>query len=113
MGSQKVLPDVEVSLPMGIKAHLLTSGCGEGKCSVYCQTLSKEAKQLALKRLQLPSSFQDNVLKHRVRESVAAVWLAHGQSSGWLVVSNQEGKWHYQPPGYNLSEFYMLVGHIQ
>jgi len=50
---------------------------------------------------------------NQIRESVAAVWSAHGHSSDRLVVSNQEGKWHYQPSGYNLSEFYMLVVHIQ
>ena len=91
MASQKVLPDVDVSWPTGSKANLLTSGCGEGKYSVYYQTLIKEAKQLALKRLKLPSSFQDNGFKYQARESVAAVWSAHGHSSDWLVVSNQEG----------------------
>ena len=50
---------------------------------------------------------------NQIRENVAAVWSAHGHSSDRLVVSNQEGKWHYQPSGYNLSEFYMLVVHIQ
>ena len=50
------------------KANLLTVGCDEGKCSIYCRVPCKESRQLALK-----------VLKVRMK----GVWSAHGHSSDW------------------------------
>lgn len=38
-----LLNKIWVCLPMRIKANLLTLNCGEGKCSVYCKTPSKES----------------------------------------------------------------------
>ena len=83
-----MLRDVEVPSPACRKANLLTPGCGEGKCSVYCQAPSKESKQLVLKRPKLPEGFQENVFKDRVRERAAGVCdqLADILLIGWLVV---------------------------
>ena len=50
------------------KASLLTPGCGEGKCSVYCRHQAKTPGQLVLKSPELPEGFQGKVYKDRVRE---------------------------------------------
>ena len=60
-----VLPNQTwVHLPTRSKANLLTPGCGEGKCSVYCRAPSKEYRQLeALPQKALPDGFQGKVFK--------------------------------------------------
>ena len=63
------------------KASLLTLGCGEGKCSVYCRTPSQENRQLTLKRLELPNGFQGRHCEGggcRVCDQ-----LMHGSRIGW------------------------------
>ena len=47
--------------PSCSKANLLTTGCGEGKYSIYCRVSSKEKEQLTLKRPKLPDEFQGRV----------------------------------------------------
>ena len=54
------------------KADLLTWGCGEGKCSVYCRAPSKESRKLVIQRPELPKEFQGKVFKDKVREE--ALW---------------------------------------
>ena len=58
---------------MHSKANLLTLGCGEEKCSVYCRAPSKESRQLVLKRPELPEGFQGKVFKNRMREGCCGV----------------------------------------
>ena len=48
------------------KANLLTLGCGEGKCSVYCKVPDKENVWLTLKKPRTPEGFQPNVFKDQV-----------------------------------------------
>ena len=60
-----------VHSPTCSKANLLTLGCGEGKCKVYCRAPSKESRQLTLKRPELSDGFQRKVFKDWVRERVA------------------------------------------
>ena len=55
------------------EVNLLTQGCGEGKCSVYCRAPSKESRQPVLKRHQLPDGFQRKGFKDKVREGSGAV----------------------------------------
>ena len=49
------------------KGNLLTPGCGEGKCSVYCKVSSKELGQLVLKTSKLLDGFQQSIFKDQVR----------------------------------------------
>ena len=89
------------------KANLLTLGCGEGKCSVYCMEPSKESRQLVLKRPELCDGFQRKVLKDRVREGDCGVcdklWTFF-----WLVGGKVSGSQHHQPFGSNQSVVYVL-----
>ena len=47
VGVMMLLNQTWVHLPTHSKANLLTPGCGEGKCSVYCRAPSKESRQLS------------------------------------------------------------------
>ena len=47
-----------VCLPMHSKANLLTLGCGEGKCSVYCRSQARSPKDL-----NSPVAFRERFLK--------------------------------------------------
>ena len=58
---------------MRSKANLLTLGCGEGKCSVYCRASSKESRELVLKTPGLSDGFQGKVFKDRVRDGGCGV----------------------------------------
>ena len=72
-----------VCLPTWSKDNLLTPGCGDGKCSVYCRAPSKESRQLVLKR---PDGFQGKVFKDRVRERGCGV---HDQLLDILLIGWQ------------------------
>lgn len=52
---------------MWSKANPLSVGCAEAKYSVYCRATNKQNRQLMLKRLKLPNSFQRKVFKGRVK----------------------------------------------
>lgn len=49
-------------------ADLLTLGCGEGKCSVYCKAPDKENVRLTLRKPGTPEGFQPNGFKDEVRK---------------------------------------------
>ena len=52
-----------VRLPTCSKASLLTPGCGEGQCSIYCRRQARSPGQLVLKSPELPEGFQGKVYK--------------------------------------------------
>lgn len=58
-------------LPIHSKSNLLTPGCGEGKCNIYCKASdlgsSKEKGQLMLKRPNLSDWFQGRDFKGTVK----------------------------------------------
>lgn len=62
---------------MAGKANLLTPGCGEGKCNIYCKApdlgSSKERGQLMLRRPDLSDWFQGRDFKEKVRG--VAFWV--------------------------------------
>ena len=62
-----LLNETWVHSPARIKANLLTPGHGEGKCSIYGRSTSKESRYLGLKRPQLPNGFEGKVFKDGVR----------------------------------------------
>ena len=62
--------------PVHSEANLLTLRCGEAKYNVYCRALSKESRQLVLKRPELPEGFQGKVFKDRVREGVMGCMIS-------------------------------------
>ena len=57
-----------VRSPVCSKASLLTPGCGERKCSVYCRHQARSPGQLVLRTLKLPDGFQESIFKGKVRE---------------------------------------------
>ena len=62
------------------KARLLTSGCGEGKCSVDCRAPSKEKGQFRLKRPRFLDDFLGRGFEGSVREGTAGCVI-----SSWTV----------------------------
>ena len=67
------------------KANLLTLGCGEGNCNVYCKAPRKETRWLVLKAPQLPGGFKESLFKGKVREWCPRVCdqLVHNSLIGW------------------------------
>lgn len=59
------------SLSAHSKASLLTPGCGEGQCGVYCRAPSEESSQLVLKNSQM--AFRKRFFKGRVKDRVIGV----------------------------------------
>ena len=53
---------------MRSKANLLTLGCAEGKCSIYCRHQTRSPRQLVLKTPKLPDGFQQSIFKDQMRE---------------------------------------------
>ena len=109
-----------VCLHVHNKANLLTSGCGEGKCSVCCRAPSKESRQLVLRRPNHPESFQGKVFKDRIREGWCGVCdqLMDILLIGWWW-GNQESTsstfwfqpvWGLRACGQQTVNFFHLVG---
>ena len=96
-----------VHVPNCNKAHLLTPGCSEGKCNVYCRC-QEESRQLALQR---PTAFRDWLLKAGwggwVVRCVISSWTFF-----WLVGGQVFGSQKHQSSCSNWSGVYMLVGNF-
>ena len=65
------LNQTRVHLPSSSKASVLTSGCGEGKYSLYFRTPNKENGQLMFNRPKLPNDFQGRSFKGIVKEGAS------------------------------------------
>ena len=85
-----------VCSPVLSKANLLTSGCGEGKYSVYCREPSKENVQLMLQRPELPDGFQGRGFKGSVREGAAGCVISLYKIFGLVGI-----KVNFPPSGFN------------
>ena len=57
-----------VHSPLQRKVNLLTLGCGEGKCGIYCRASSKESRQLVLESPELLEGSQGKLFKDRMRK---------------------------------------------
>lgn len=57
-----LLNQTSLCSPVYSKVNLLTPGCGEGKCSVYCRCQTKSPGQLMLKNLNSPMGFREAFL---------------------------------------------------
>ena len=56
----------QVPSPAHSKANLLTPGCGEGKCSVYCRAPSKEFRTARVQKAKLPYGFQESICQLQI-----------------------------------------------
>lgn len=65
---------------VGIKASLLTQGCGEEKCSIYCKVTCKSPGQLVLRKAEFLEGFQGEGGVSQGR------WSASAQYSDLLMV---------------------------
>ena len=91
-----------VHVPNCNKAHLLTPGCSEGKCNVYCRVPSKESRQLVFKRPNSLKAFRERLLLlfFTLFYFTILYWFCH--TSTWIshrctCVPNPEPRSHLPP----------------
>lgn len=77
-----------VCLPVCSEANLLTLGCGEAKCSVYCKVPDKESGTAKFKKPKLELGFRKALSKARLGEGgeLQGMWSACVQFFDGLMV---------------------------
>ena len=74
-----------VHLSVHSKVYLLTWGCVEGKCSIYCNVLYKELGTASAQKSS-PMASRERFLKKSEGGRLWGVWSVCGHSPDWLVV---------------------------
>ena len=117
-----VLPNhTWVRSPMHSKANLLTPGCGEGKCSIYCKVPDKESgTDKAQKSLNSPMGFRKGFLNARWGKGVAGcvissctiLWFVDGEVTGQCHIISPQALvlWGLCVHGHQAVNFFHLLG---
>ena len=99
-----------VHSPCWNKASLLTPGCGEGKCSIYCK--AKQGAWATNAQKAWTSPFTKRYFKDSVREKVLGCVISSWPFF-WLVGGKVIGSQHHQPSGSSQSGVYVLEDRMQ
>ena len=73
-----------VSLPTCFNTCVLTPGCGEGNCEVFCRHQTRSIDNWFSKYLNIPDGFQGRMFEGKGRERVAGCVISSGNIL-WLV----------------------------